>query len=221
MFDVNGLSDERAARPRRSPEAVRTRRAGVERLRASVLSIRPTAIVGVSTVGGAFTRQVIENMSAVNERPVIFPYSNPTVALRVLPRKQAYGWSGGRAIFASGSPFPPVTVAGEDLHPGAGETTSSSFPRWGSRCSRRAPDGSPTRCSSPAARGAVAAQVTEPGLRERASSTRRCGNIRRVSFEAAVKIAAKDLRARTGEDEAAEGHPQVHTRARCTVPAYR
>jgi malate dehydrogenase (oxaloacetate-decarboxylating)(NADP+) len=84
-----------------------------------ILKIRPTAIVGVSTVGGAFTQEVIENMSAVNERPIIFPYSNPT-SHSECTAEQAYTWSKGKAIFASGSPFAPVVYEGRTITPGQG-----------------------------------------------------------------------------------------------------
>lgn len=85
----------------------------------SILKIKPTAIIGVSTVGGAFNQQVIENMCAVNERPVIFPYSNPT-SHSECTAEQAYTWSKGKAIFASGSPFAPVTFDGKIYTPGQG-----------------------------------------------------------------------------------------------------
>jgi malate dehydrogenase (oxaloacetate-decarboxylating)(NADP+) len=85
----------------------------------SILKLKPTAIIGVSTVGGAFNEQVIKNMCAVNERPVIFPYSNPT-SHSECTAEQAYTWSKGKAIFASGSPFPPVTFDGKIFTPGQG-----------------------------------------------------------------------------------------------------
>lgn len=85
----------------------------------AILKIKPNAIVGVSTVGGAFNQQVIENMSAVNDRPIIFPYSNPT-SHSECTAEQAYNWSKGKAIFASGSPFAPVEYQGKVFTPGQG-----------------------------------------------------------------------------------------------------
>lgn len=86
---------------------------------AAIDSIRPTAIVGVSTVAGAFNREVIEAVSRVNERPIVFPYSNPT-SHSECTAEDAYRWSRGRAIFASGSPFPPFRLGGETFVPGQG-----------------------------------------------------------------------------------------------------
>lgn len=71
--------------------------------------LRPGALIGVSGQPQTFTRPVIEAMTALNDRPIIFALSNPT-ARSECTAEQAYGWSGGRAIFASGSPFPPVML---------------------------------------------------------------------------------------------------------------
>jgi len=86
---------------------------------AAIESIKPTAIVGVSTVPKLFNQAVIEAMSRVNPRPIIFPYSNPT-SRSECTAQEAYTWSKGQAIFASGSPFDPVTLGGKTLIPGQG-----------------------------------------------------------------------------------------------------
>ena len=85
----------------------------------AVEALRPTGIIGVSTVPKLFTRGVIEAMARINERPIIFPYSNPT-SRSECTAEEAYGWSGGRAVFASGSPFLPVEIAGRRFVPGQG-----------------------------------------------------------------------------------------------------
>jgi malate dehydrogenase (oxaloacetate-decarboxylating)(NADP+) len=82
-----------------------------------VNSVKPTAIIGVSTKGGAFTQQVIEAMAGLNHRPLIFALSNPTEHAECTP-EQAYTWSKGRAIYAAGVQFPPVRVGDRTLVPG-------------------------------------------------------------------------------------------------------
>ncbi|KAH8091663.1 malic enzyme [Cristinia sonorae] len=81
--------------------------------------VKPTALLGLSTIKGAFNQQVIETMSALNPRPIIFPLSNP-VRLSECEFHEAVEWSNGRVIFASGSPFPEQTYAGRTLYPGQG-----------------------------------------------------------------------------------------------------
>jgi len=75
----------------------------------AVRALRPTAIIGVGATPGMFTRDVIGEMTRLNERPIVFALSNPT-SKSECTAEQAYAWSGGKALFASGSPFDPVTL---------------------------------------------------------------------------------------------------------------
>jgi malate dehydrogenase (oxaloacetate-decarboxylating)(NADP+) len=85
----------------------------------AVKALKPTGIIGVSGVPKLFTREVIEAMAEINRRPIIFPYSNPT-SRSECSAEEAYRWSDGRAIFASGSPFPPVDIGGRRCLPNQG-----------------------------------------------------------------------------------------------------
>jgi len=84
-----------------------------------VHALKPTAIVGVSAQAGLFTRDVLEAMARYNERPIVFALSNPTSKAECTAR-EAYQWTEGRAIYASGSPFEPVTFNGRTYRPGQG-----------------------------------------------------------------------------------------------------
>lgn len=84
---------------------------------AAVDALEPTAIIGVSGMPHTFTRAVVEKMAQLNERPIIFALSNPT-SKSECTAEEAYTWTDGRAIFASGSPFPTVTLNGKTFVPG-------------------------------------------------------------------------------------------------------
>jgi malate dehydrogenase (oxaloacetate-decarboxylating) len=71
----------------------------------------PTILLGTSTAHGAFTREVIEAMSAGVERPVVFPISNPTSRIEAMPA-DVIAWSKGKALVATGIPVAPVEYAG-------------------------------------------------------------------------------------------------------------
>ena len=83
----------------------------------AVAALKPTALIGVSGQAAQFTEPLVRDMSRFNERPVILALSTPT-ANSECTAEQAYGWSSGRAIFASGSPFDAVTLNGKTHVPG-------------------------------------------------------------------------------------------------------
>jgi malate dehydrogenase (oxaloacetate-decarboxylating)(NADP+) len=83
--------------------------AGIADFVATVEALKPTAIIGVAAVGGTFTQAVVEAMARHNQRPIVFALSNPTSKAECTA-EQAYRWSGGRALFACGSPFDPVKL---------------------------------------------------------------------------------------------------------------
>ena len=84
-----------------------------------VEALKPTAIIGVSGKPRMFTQQVLEAMTKINERPIVFSLSNPTSKTECTAH-DAYTWTGGRAIFASGSPFDSVTVDNQTFVPAQG-----------------------------------------------------------------------------------------------------
>jgi malate dehydrogenase (oxaloacetate-decarboxylating)(NADP+) len=85
----------------------------------AVCAIKPHVLIGATGAPGTFTQQVIESMSAINQRPVIFALSNPTSRAECTA-EQAYAWSKGKAVFTSGSPFGEVVYNGQEFRPGQG-----------------------------------------------------------------------------------------------------
>jgi malate dehydrogenase (oxaloacetate-decarboxylating)(NADP+) len=119
LFDVNGLIVASRTDLADFQKPFAQDRAPIGTFVEAVKALRPTAIIGVSAVPKLFTHDVIAAMAEINERPIIFPYSNPT-SRSECTAEEAYRWSEGRAILASGSPFPPVEIGGRHFVPGQG-----------------------------------------------------------------------------------------------------
>ena len=117
LFDVNGLIE--ASRQDLSPsQRVYAHKAEPTKdLKTAVEAFKPTVLIGVSTMGGAFTEPVIRAMAKNVDRPIIFPLSNPTDKAECTP-EQAYAWTDGKALVACGVQFPDVTLDGKTYHPG-------------------------------------------------------------------------------------------------------
>mmetsp|Transcript_46861 Transcript_46861/g.69680 ORF Transcript_46861/g.69680 Transcript_46861/m.69680 type:complete len:621 (-) Transcript_46861:780-2642(-) len=82
-----------------------------------VKTYKPTVLLGMTAVGGLFKEELIREMASSCERPIIFPLSNPTVKAECTA-EQAFEWTDGQCIFASGSPFDPVTLSnGKTYYP--------------------------------------------------------------------------------------------------------
>jgi malate dehydrogenase (oxaloacetate-decarboxylating)(NADP+) len=117
MFDINGLleSSRKDLVDFQMPYA--HQHPPTRDFVAAIESIKPTTIIGVSTIGGAFNQKVVEAMSRINERPVILALSNPTEHAECTA-EQAYTWSKGKAIYAAGVQFEPVHYGGKTFLPG-------------------------------------------------------------------------------------------------------
>lgn len=81
--------------------------------------VKPTALIGLSTVGGTFTKEILKTMAEMNERPIVFALSNP-VAQAECTFEEAVEGTDGRVLYASGSPFDTVMYQGILREPGQG-----------------------------------------------------------------------------------------------------
>ncbi len=117
LFNVGGLIEPSRQELSPSQKAYAHKAEPTKDLQTAVEAFKPTVLIGVSTMGGAFTEGVIRAMAKNVDRPIIFPLSNPTDKAECTP-EQAYTWTDGKALVACGVQFPDVTVNGKTYHPG-------------------------------------------------------------------------------------------------------
>ena len=129
LFDINGLMVSSRTDVADFQKPFAHDHAAISSFVEAIEQLKPTGIIGVSTVPKLFNQAVIEAMAKINARPIIFPYSNPT-SRSECTAEEAYKWSDGRAIFASGSPFPPVKLGDKTFIPGQGNNVYI-FPAMG------------------------------------------------------------------------------------------
>uniref|UniRef100_A0A8C7UY76 malate dehydrogenase (oxaloacetate-decarboxylating) (NADP(+)) n=1 Tax=Oncorhynchus mykiss TaxID=8022 RepID=A0A8C7UY76_ONCMY len=120
MVDSRGLIVKGRGNLNHEKEEFAHDHAHIKTLEEVVHTVKPTALIGVAAIGGAFTEKIIKDMASFNERPIIFALSNPTSKAECTA-EQCYQLTEGRGIFASGSPFNKVTLAdGRSFIPGQG-----------------------------------------------------------------------------------------------------
>jgi malate dehydrogenase (oxaloacetate-decarboxylating)(NADP+) len=116
LFDVKGLIEPTRTDLDAEQKNYAHKNAPTKSLLDAVNSIKPTILIGTSTVGKTFTKEVVEAMTKLNPRPIIFAISNPTKQAEC-SAEEAYTWSDGKAIYAGGVQFPPVKLGGKTYLP--------------------------------------------------------------------------------------------------------
>jgi malate dehydrogenase (oxaloacetate-decarboxylating)(NADP+) len=129
MFDTHGLLEPSRTDLSETQKMYAHKSDPSKDLVKTIEKLKPTILIGVSTNGGAFNQQVVEAMSRLNERPIIFALSNPTDKAECTA-EQAYTWSKGKALYAAGVQFPDVSVDGKTFRPGQANN-SYVFPAIG------------------------------------------------------------------------------------------
>jgi malate dehydrogenase (oxaloacetate-decarboxylating)(NADP+) len=117
LFDINGLLEPSRTDLSAEQKVFAHPAPPSKDLVATIARLKPTILIGVSTKGGAFTKDVVQAMTSLNDRPIIFALSNPTEKAEC-SAEQAYTWSKGKALYAAGVQFPDVHFNGQIFHPG-------------------------------------------------------------------------------------------------------
>ena len=182
-------------------------------LEETVRQVRPTMLIGTSTLAGAFSEELVRELAAHVERPIVFPMSNPTSKVEALPA-DLLAWTDGRALVATGSPFPPVEHDGV-THTVAQANNALVFPGIGlgvtvARASRVS-DGM-LQAAADAVAGLV--DVTEPG----APLLPPIADLRAVS--ASVAVAVVEAAVREGLAQAEVTDPLAQVTAAMWEPVY-
>jgi malate dehydrogenase (oxaloacetate-decarboxylating)(NADP+) len=181
----------------------------------AVRALKPSAIIGVAAVGGTFTPEVLGEMARINRQPIVFALSNPTSKAECTA-EEAYRHTGGRGLFACGSPFDPLTLEGRSYVPRQGNN-SYVFPGIGlgailSRAKHVTDE------MFLAAAHALAEQVSESDLAQ-GSLYPALPRIREVSARIATAVAESAYRAGLA-GEARPADLEAHVRSRMFDPHY-
>ncbi len=184
-------------------------------LLAAIECLQPTALIGVSGQPGAFTQGVLQAMAQLNRRPIVFALSNPTSKAECTAQ-EAYTWTDGRAIFASGSPFGPVTLDGKTYVAGQGNN-AYIFPGVGLGVVASGAQRVTDEMFFAAAR-ALADQVSEEDLAQ-GRIYPPIGSIRQVSAMIAVAVAEVAYR-RGLTTQPKPDNLLAHIEAQMYVPCY-
>ncbi|MDO5615690.1 MAG: NAD-dependent malic enzyme [Cruoricaptor ignavus] len=117
LFDVNGLLETSRTDLSDVQKRFAKDNQPTKNFVEAIKNLKPTIIIGVSTIGKAFTKEVVETLSELNERPIIFSLSNPTEHAEC-SAEEAYTWSNGKAVYCAGVPFDEVNINGKTFFPG-------------------------------------------------------------------------------------------------------
>ncbi len=185
MFDVNGLLESSRTDLSAEQRVYAHPHSPSKDLLAVVELLKPTVLIGVSTVGGTFTEPVVKAMARLNERPIIFALSNPTQKAECTA-EQAYRWTDGKALYAAGVQFGDVTLGGKTFTPGQANNfyvfPAVALAVYATRAKRI------TDAVFIAAAQATAAQVTDR-QRARGLLFPPQNEVLRIEVETAVKVA--------------------------------